>query len=57
VRVGHDQARKVDALAHEAGLKRSEFLRLLIARVTDGDLPPALLSAGADLRRARTVVE
>ena len=56
VRVPYDQARDFDSLARAAGLRRSELLRLVIARAADGDVPSTLLAAGADLRRARTVL-
>lgn len=57
VRVPAGQAREFDALAHAAGLRRSELLRLVISRTAEGDLPPGLLAAGEELRRARTVAE
>jgi hypothetical protein len=57
VRVSDEQARDFDALAQAAGLRRSELLRLVIARTAEGDVPPALLAAGSDLRCARTVNE
>ena len=57
VRVPEGQARDFDALAHAAGLHRSELLRLLIVRAADGGMSPALLAAGVDLRVARTIAD
>lgn len=55
VRVPTGQAMSFDDLARSAGLRRSELLRLVIARTAEGDLPPGLIAASAELRLARTV--
>ena len=57
VRVPTVEAREFDALAHAAGLRRSELLRLLICRAAEGDIPSGLMTAGPELHRARTVTE
>ena len=53
VRVRPDLARRLDTLAASSGLSRSQFLRLVLARVGEGDVPRGLVEHAAELRAAR----
>lgn len=52
VRVPTPVAERVDDLAERAGLNRSQFLRLLLARVDDEDVPSGIFAVADDLRPA-----
>jgi hypothetical protein len=45
--------RRLDQLAEDTGLNRSETVRLLIARATLDDFPPALVAGAVDRRAAK----
>ena len=53
VRVPPEVARRLDSLAGSAGLSRSQFLRLVLGRVGEGDVPKGLVEHAAELRAAR----
>lgn len=55
VRIPDDPARRFDALADAAGLKRSELLRLVILRFVESETPETFSVVRSDLARARTI--
>ena len=44
---------RIDGLAESAGLTRAQFLRLVLSRVSESDLPTGLVENAARLRDAR----
>ena len=44
---------RIDGLAESAGLTRAQFLRLVLSRVSECDLPRGLVENAARLRDAR----
>ena len=54
VRVPRALADRLDGLAGAAGLSRSQFVRLVLGRLEQDDLPRGLIEHAADLRAART---
>ena len=54
VRVRPDVVDRLDRLATKAGLSRSQFLRIVLARVDERSMPAGLAEVGADLAASRT---
>ena len=54
VRIPRTLAERLDRLAGSAGLSRSQFVRLVLGRLEQDDLPRGLIEHAADLRAART---
>ena len=44
---------RIDGLAESAGLTRAQFLRLVLSRVSERDLPTGLVENADRLREAR----
>jgi hypothetical protein len=47
---------RIDGLAASAGLARADFLRMILSRVSDNDLPVGLVENADRLREARGVM-
>lgn len=46
---------RIDSLADRAGLTRAQFMRMLLSRASESDLPEGLMASANSLRQARGV--